>query len=578
MDNPSDPQSDFSDSHSDFTPSETEVTEPSAEAEKKARTKVVKARAPRRKKTFEAEADPQSSHPEDEISQSSGRVSSSKESEQDSEDYAPGWSKRGETAEEIQSATQDEERPEHAERDEQGDHDEDEDDDDFDDDNEDGDEQEEEISKAPFGEDVPPPPEHASLTELQKTPFYELVQLASKYGMYVSHERTRDEIVFELGRRFLILGGQVEADGVLEMTAAHHGMLRWPHRNFRSGADDIYMSSGIIRAHNLRPGQKVRVALKPPREVPDHNLVAVEVISIEGVPVADWKEPPDFESLTPCHPKDRLVLESSGSSDLVSARVVDLVAPIGRGQRGIIVAPPRAGKTILLKELAKALRLGNPEVVLLVLLVDERPEEVTDFVRTVDAEVYSSTFDEAAPRHIQVAELLSERAKRLVELGKDVVIMLDSITRLARGYNAMQPGKGRVMSGGVDTKALMKPKRFFSAARNVEEGGSLTILATALVETESRMDDVIFEEFKGTGNMELHLDHELVERRVYPAIHILKSGTRKEELLYHPEEMKKISNLRKELLTKPPFEAMEELISAVRHTRTNAELLLTGLR
>ena len=266
------------------------------------------------------------------------------------------------------------------------------------------------------------------------------------------------------------------------------------------------------------------------------------------------------------------------SEDAVCVRAVDLLTPLGRGQRGLIVAPPRVGKTILLKQIAKAIRINHPDIELIILLVDERPEEVTDLEREVDCQIYSSTFDESPTRHVQVAELVSERAKRLVEQKKDVVLLLDSITRLARGYNSLVKGKGRTMSGGVESKALLKPKRFFGAARNVEEGGSLTILATCLIETGSRMDEVIFEEFKGTGNMELHLDRSLVEKRLYPAIHILQSGTRREDLLYHPEEWERVQLLRKTMAALPPLEAMEQLINNLHATKSNAELLLAGLR
>jgi transcription termination factor Rho len=302
-----------------------------------------------------------------------------------------------------------------------------------------------------------------------------------------------------------------------------------------------------------------------------------EVVAIEGIPIEQWTEPKQFDQLTALFPDRRILLENDKTRS-VSARAVDLITPLGRGQRGLIVAPPRAGKTILLKEIALAVRANSPEIHLILLLVDERPEEVTDLRQCLDCEIFSSTFDESPTRHVQVAELVSERAKRLVEIKKDVVILLDSITRLARGYNALQPGKGRIMSGGVEAKALLKPKKFFGAARNVEEGGSLTILATALIETESRMDEVIFEEFKGTGNMELHLDRTLLEKRIFPAIHILKSGTRRDDLLYHPAEFEKITTLRKYLAQLPAIEAMEVLLQRIRATKTNAELLLTTLR
>jgi transcription termination factor Rho len=301
------------------------------------------------------------------------------------------------------------------------------------------------------------------------------------------------------------------------------------------------------------------------------------IISIEDQPTDEWKVPTAFDNLTPLFPEGRIMLEND-SPDSVCVRAVDLLTPLGRGQRGLIVAAPRVGKTILLKEIAKAIRVNHPEIVLIILLVDERPEEVTDLQREVDCDVYNSTFDENSRRHVEVAELVLERAKRLVEKRKDVVVLLDSITRLARGYNSLQTGKGRTMSGGVEAKALLKPKKFFGAARNCEEGGSLTILATALVDTGSKMDQVIFEEFKGTGNMELHLDRSLVEKRLYPAIHCMQSATRREDLLYHPEEWERVQLLRKAMAALPPIEAMEKLIENLNATKTNAELLLSGLR
>ena len=326
----------------------------------------------------------------------------------------------------------------------------------------------------------------------------------------------------------------------------------------------------------MRPGNKVSGWIRPSRD--KEKYVALDSIeTIEGIPVEEWKETKFFDNLTPLFPDKRIILENETTKSITS-RVIDIISPLGRGQRALIVAPPRAGKTIMLKEIAKSIRVTAPEIHLILLLIDERPEEVTDFQQTVDAEIYSSTFDENAQRHTQVADLVIERAKRLVEIGQHVVIMLDSITRLARGYNNLQSGKGRTMSGGIDAAALMKPRRFFGAARNVEEGGSLTIVATALVETGSRMDDAIFEEFKGTGNMELHLDRALVEKRVYPAIHVLKSGTRRDELLYHPEEFLRIGTIRKQLASMPPVESMEVLLANVKATKTNAELLLRSFR
>jgi transcription termination factor Rho len=298
---------------------------------------------------------------------------------------------------------------------------------------------------------------------------------------------------------------------------------------------------------------------------------------VEQRPVEEWKQPTAFDKLTPQFPQGRIILENPSASS-VCARAVDLLTPLGRGQRGLIVAPPRVGKTILLKEIAKAIRANYPEIVLILLLVDERPEEVTDLQREIDCDIYHSNFDESVQRHVQVAEMVLERAKRLVEMNHDVVLLLDSLTRLSRGYNNLEPGKGRIMSGGVEAKALIKPKKFFGSARNAEEGGSLTVLATALTETGSRMDQLIFEEFKGTGNMELHLDRGLQEKRIYPAIHPMLSATRREELLYHPEEWERVLMLRKTMAALPPLESMEKLIDNLHATKTNAELLLSGLR
>ena len=404
----------------------------------------------------------------------------------------------------------------------------------------------------------------------------ELSRRAAEAGLRMAPERTRRQIVAELLRRQVGAGVIVEAEGLLEMSSEVSGMLRWPRFNFRAGPDDIYVTPSTIKRHGLRAGQKLRVSLRAPRER-EKILAADEVLTIDGTPAEEWVEPVHFDKLTPLFPDERLILENTVTNS-VTARAVDLVAPLGRGQRGLIVAPPRVGKTILMKEVARAIRVNSPQTRVILLLIDERPEEVTDLERTVDAEVYSSTFDEAPLRHIQVAELVAERAKRLVEQRQHVIVLLDSITRLARGYNAMMSGKGRTMSGGVDAKALLKPKKFFGAARNVEEGGSLTILATALIETQSRMDDVIFEEFKGTGNMELHLDRSITEKRIYPAIHILQSGTRREELLYHPQELEAVHRLRKQLADLPAMEATEILLDHIRATKTNAELLLSGIR
>jgi transcription termination factor Rho len=371
-------------------------------------------------------------------------------------------------------------------------------------------------------------------------------------------------------------GHRVIVHGFLEQPNDGPAILRSPRLNFLPVPEDVGVPHFLIRQFGLRPGQSIEGTVRLPRDR-EKTLMLDRLVLIEEQPVAEWEPPTAFDSLTALFPKGRIMLENEAAST-ISPRAVDLLTPLGRGQRGLIVAPPRVGKTILLKQMAKAIRVNHPDIVLIILLVDERPEEVTDLKREVDCQIYSSTFDETPHRHVQVAELVNERAKRLVEQKKDVVLLLDSITRLARGYNSLVRGKGRTMSGGVEAKALLKPKKFFGAARNVEEGGSLTILATALIDTGSRMDEVIFEEFKGTGNMELHLDRGLVEKRLYPAIHILQSGTRREDLLYHPEEWDRVQVLRKAMATLPPLEAMELLIKNLQATKTNAELLLAGLR
>ncbi len=403
-----------------------------------------------------------------------------------------------------------------------------------------------------------------------------LLELAAEFPLRTSHERTRHQIIFDLLKAYAGREIAVVAEGMLEVTNESYGFLRWEKYNFTPCPEDVYVPAVFLKKYGLRAGHKVKGVIRPPRD--KEKFMALEqVISIERIPLENWEEPKHFDQLTALFPDRRILLENLRTKS-VSARAVDLIAPLGRGQRGLIVAAPRTGKTILLKEIALAIRANCPDVHLILLLVNERPEEVTDLKSVLDCEIFSSTFDESPARHVQVAELVSERAKRLVELRKDVVILLDSITRLARGYNALQPGKGRIMSGGVEAKALLKPKKFFGAARNVEEGGSLTILATALIDTESRMDEVIFEEFKGTGNMELHLDRTLVEKRIYPAIHILKSATRRDDLLYHPEEFERVTLLRKKLAQLPAIEAMEVLLQTLKATKSNAELLLTALR
>ena len=413
------------------------------------------------------------------------------------------------------------------------------------------------------------------LNELQKLSSGDLESLAREFDLRLHAVRSRHHQVLDLIRAALSTGATVTAEGFLD-TGDAFGLLRWPQLNFLPVPEDVCVPRVTIEQFQLRPGQQVAGTLRLPRDR-EKSLMLDQVTAIEGQPVAQWAEPADFEKLTPQFPQGRILLENAKTNS-ISARAVDLLTPLGRGQRGLIVAPPRVGKTILLKEIAKGIRANHPEIVLILLLVDERPEEVTDLEREIDCQIYHSNFDENVTRHVQVAELVLERAKRLVEMKKDVVILLDSITRLSRGYNNMQSGKGRIMSGGVESKALIKPKKFFGSARNAEEGGSLTILATALIETGSRMDEVIFEEFKGTGNMELHLDRALQEKRLYPAIHPLQSATRREELLYHPDEWERVQLLRKTMAALPPIEAMEKLIENLEATKTNAELLLSGLK
>ena len=419
-------------------------------------------------------------------------------------------------------------------------------------------------------------PMSLDVNELQSLEPEQIERLCRDFELRVNPARTRHHHILDLIRTALGLGIPVTATGFFDQVADSFGVLRWPRLNFLAVPEDVGVSRALIQKFHLKPAQKISGTLRLPRDR-EKIVMLDEVLAIEGLAAAEWTEPTDFEHLTPLYPQGRILLENAKTNS-ISARAVDLLTPLGRGQRGLIVAAPRVGKTILLKEIAKAIRVNHPEIVLIILLVDERPEEVTDLQREVDCDVYNSTFDENSRRHVEVAELVLERAKRLVEMKKDVVVLLDSITRLARGYNSLQPGKGRTMSGGVEAKALLKPKRFFGAARNCEEGGSLTILATALVDTGSKMDQVIFEEFKGTGNMELHLDRSLVEKRLYPAIHCMQSATRREDLLYHPEEWERVQLLRKAMAALPPIEAMEKLIDNLNATTTNAELLLSGLR
>jgi transcription termination factor Rho len=380
----------------------------------------------------------------------------------------------------------------------------------------------------------------------------------------------KQELIFEILRVRAERTGVLFSEGVLETLPDGYGFLRAPDYNYLAGPDDIYVSPSQIRRFDLQTGDTVSGQIRPPKEGERYfALLRVEAINFE--PPEKVRNRVFFENLTPLYPQEKFALETE--ADNLSARVMDLMVPIGKGQRGLIVSPPRTGKTMLLQNLANSIAKNHPDVYLIVLLIDERPEEVTDMQRSVRGEVVSSTFDEPAQRHVQVAEMVIEKAKRLVEHRKDVVILLDSITRLARAYNTISPPSGKILSGGVDSNALQRPKRFFGAARNIEEGGSLTIVSTALIDTGSRMDDVIFEEFKGTGNLELHLDRKLADRRVFPAIDIAKSGTRKEELLLEKNDLNRIWVLRKVLNPLSPPEAMELLLSKMGKTKTNAEFL-----
>jgi transcription termination factor Rho len=379
----------------------------------------------------------------------------------------------------------------------------------------------------------------------------------------------KQDLIFKILQVQTERKGLIFSEGVLECLPDGFGFLRAPEYNYLPGPDDIYVSPSQIRKFDLRTGDTVSGQIRPPKEGERYfALIKVEAVNFEHPDVA--REKIFFDNLTPLYPQERIKLEAPAN---LSSRVLDIICPIGKGQRGLIVAPPRTGKTMLLQSLANSISTNHPEVTLIVLLIDERPEEVTDMQRTVKGEVISSTFDEPAQRHVQVAEMVIEKAKRLVEHKRDVVILLDSITRLARAYNTIVPPSGKVLSGGVDSNALQRPKRFFGAARNIEEGGSLTIMATALIDTGSRMDDVIFEEFKGTGNMEVHLDRKLSDKRVFPAIDLNKSGTRKEELLLEKNELNRVWVLRKVLTPLSTVEAMELLIDKLDKTKTNGDFL-----
>ena len=408
------------------------------------------------------------------------------------------------------------------------------------------------------------------LAKLKEMNITKLNQVAKELGVVGAAGMRKQDLIFKILQAQAEKSGQIFSEGVLETLPDGFGFLRAPEYNYLPGPDDIYVSPSQIRRFDLRTGDTVSGHVRPPKEGERYfALIKVEAINFE--PPEEGRNKIFFDNLTPLYPSGRIRLETT--KDNLSGRVMDLLTPIGKGQRGLIVAPPRTGKTMLLQSIANSITTNHPEITLIVLLIDERPEEVTDMQRSVKGEVISSTFDEPAARHVQVAEMVIEKAKRLVEHKRDVVILLDSITRLARAYNTIVPPSGKVLSGGVDSNALQRPKRFFGAARNIEEGGSLTIIATSLIDTGSRMDDVIFEEFKGTGNMEIHLDRKLVDKRVFPAIDVNKSGTRKEELLLTKEELNRVWVLRKVLSPLSSVETMELLLDKMGKTASNAQFL-----
>ncbi len=409
-----------------------------------------------------------------------------------------------------------------------------------------------------------------NLVELKEKRISELLDLAKKLQVEGASGMRKQELIFAILQAQTEKNGFIYGEGVLEILPDGFGFLRSSDYSYLPGPDDIYVSPSQIRRFNLRTGDTVSGQIRPPKDSERYfALLKVEAVNYEDPEVA--RDKILFDNLTPLYPQERIKLETT--HDQVSMRIMDMLCPIGKGQRGLIVAAPRTGKTILLQNIANSITQNHKEIILIVLLIDERPEEVTDMMRSVDAEVISSTFDEPAQRHVQVADMVLEKAKRLVEHKKDVVILLDSITRLARAHNTVVPPSGKILSGGVDANALQRPKRFFGAARNVEEGGSLTIIATALIDTGSRMDEVIFEEFKGTGNMEIQLDRRLADKRIFPSIDINKSGTRKEELLLPKEDLNRIWILRKLLSPLNPVDAMEFLLDKIQKTKTNREFL-----
>jgi transcription termination factor Rho len=409
------------------------------------------------------------------------------------------------------------------------------------------------------------------LSELKAHHVSQLLEMAAANNIEGANRLRKQELIYALLKNQGKKGETIFGDGVLEILPDGFGFLRAPEESYLASTDDIYISPSQVRRFNLRSGDTIEGEIRSPKEG-ERYFALVKVDKVNGESPEASKHKILFENLTPLHPTVHMLLErETRSEENITSRVIDMIAPIGKGQRGLIVSPPKAGKTVLMQHVAHAITTNHPDVTLIVLLIDERPEEVTEMTRTVKGEVIASTFDEPATRHVQVAEMVIEKAKRLVEHKRDVVILLDSITRLARAYNTVQPASGKVLTGGVDANALQKPKRFFGAARNVEEGGSLTIIATALIETGSRMDDVIYEEFKGTGNMEIHLDRKMAEKRVYPAINVNRSGTRREELLLVPAVLQKMWILRKLLYNMDDMEAMEFLLDKVKATKNNAE-------
>ena len=410
-----------------------------------------------------------------------------------------------------------------------------------------------------------------NLTDLKKQPIAQLLERAQEMGLENLSRTRKQDIIFAILKKHAKNGEDISGDGVLEILQDGFGFLRSSDSSYLAGPDDIYVSPSQIRRFNLRTGDTISGKIRPPKEG-ERYFALLKISEVNFAKPENSKQKILFENLTPLFPTERLRLElGNGSTEDLSARIIDLTAPIGKGQRGLIVSPPKAGKTLLLQNIAQSITRNNPECRLIVLLIDERPEEVTDMQRSVRGEVVASTFDEPPARHVQVAEMVIEKAKRLVEHKEDVVILLDSITRLARAYNTIVPSSGKVLTGGVDAHALERPKRFFGAARNLEEGGSLTIIATALVETGSKMDEVIYEEFKGTGNMEIHLDRKIAEKRIYPAINVRRSGTRREELLTGEEELQRMWILRKILSSMEDVQAAEFILDKLKDSKTNED-------